>query len=157
VVLLERLAGQAAVGHHQMVLVLAVLERLIWAAAVRVDILLRLLASMVVTAAPVLSSLNATNNEGNMATKIYRLYGIDTAMHLLRPGAKWEITNSHFSNWEDPRPCPKWEEVLDTMEKIKAFEDSINTVWLPEQIEALTGQAEIQAQVDRIIEEQKAA
>jgi hypothetical protein len=108
-------------------------------------------------AAQVLSSSRPTNNEGNMDTKIYRLYGIDTAMHLLRPGAKWEITNSHFSNWEDPRPCPKWEEVLDTMEKIKAFEDSINTVWLPEQIEALTGQAEIQAQVDRIIEEQKAA
>ena len=92
-----------------------------------------------------------------METKIYRLYGIDTAMHLLRPGAKWEITNSHFSNWEDPRPCPTWQEVMETMEKIKAFEDSINTVWLPEQIEALTGQAEIQAQVDRIIAEQKAA
>ena len=103
------------------------------------------------------SSSRPINNEGNMATKIYRLYGIDTAMHLLRPGAKWEISNSHFTQWEDPRPCPKWEEVLDTMEKIKAFEDSINTVWLPEQIEALTGQAEIQAQVDRIIEEQKAA
>ena len=108
-------------------------------------------------AAQVLSSSRPINNEGLMETKIYRLYGIDTAMHLLRPGAKWEITNSHFSNWEDPRPCPKWEEVLDTMEKIKAFEDSINTVWLPEQIEALTGQAEIQAQVDRIIEEQKVA
>ena len=92
-----------------------------------------------------------------MTTKIYRLYGIDMAMHLLRPGAKWEISNSHFSNWEDPRPCPKWEEVLDTMEKIKAFEDSINTVWLPEQIEALSGQAKIQQQVDQIIEEQKAA
>ena len=71
--------------------------------------------------------------------KIYRMYGIDTAMHLLRPGAKWEITNSHFSRWDDPRPCPTWEEVLDTMEKIKAFEDSINTVWLPEQIEQARG------------------
>lgn len=67
--------------------------------------------------------------------KQYRLYGIDTAMHLLRPGASWEITNSHFSRWEDPRPCPTWDEVVDTMNKIKAFEDSINTVWLPEQIE----------------------
>lgn len=116
-----------------------------------------LMTAVAAQAAQVLSSSKQTNNEGNMATKIYRLYGIDTAMHLLRPGAKWEITNSHFSNWEDPRPCPKWEEVLETMEKIKAFEDSINTIWLPEQIEALTGQAEIQAQVDRIIEEQKAA
>jgi hypothetical protein len=43
------------------------------------------------------------------------------------------------------------------MEKIKAFEDSINTIWLPEQIEQLTGQMEIQKQVDAIIAEQKAA
>lgn len=94
-----------------------------------------------------------------METKIYRLYGIDTAMHLLRPGAKWEISNSHFTRWEDPRPCPKWEEVLDTMEKIKAFEDSINTIWLPEQIAEITGSehAQAQAQVNQIIEEQRAA
>ena len=72
-------------------------------------------------------------------TKIYQLYGIDTAMHLLRPGARWEISNSHFSVWEDPRPCPTWEEVMETMEKIKAFEDSINTIWLPDQVERLTG------------------
>lgn len=71
--------------------------------------------------------------------KIYRLYGVDTAMHLLRPGAKWEISNSHFSRWEDPRPCPTWEEVVDTMNKIKAFEDSINTIWLPEQITQIKG------------------
>jgi hypothetical protein len=25
--------------------------------------------------------------------KTYQLMGIDTAMHLLRPGAKWEISN----------------------------------------------------------------
>jgi hypothetical protein len=92
-----------------------------------------------------------------MTTKIYRLYGIDTAMHLLRPGAKWEISNTMFTRWDDPRPCPAWEEVKETMEKIKSFEDSINTVWLPEQIEALTGQMQVQADVDRIIEEQKAA
>jgi hypothetical protein len=75
-----------------------------------------------------------------MDTKIYRLVGIDTAMHLLRPGAKWEISNTMFTRWEDPRPCPTWEEVQETMEKIKAFEDSINTIWLPEQIEQITGQ-----------------
>jgi hypothetical protein len=92
-----------------------------------------------------------------METKIYRLYGIDTAMHLLRPGAKWEISNTYFSRWEDSRPCPTWQEVQDTMEKIKAFEDSINTIWLPEQIEQLTSQMEIQKQVDAIIEEQRAA
>ncbi len=69
-----------------------------------------------------------------MENKIYQLYGIDTAMHLLRPGARWEISNSSFTIWEDPRPCPTIEEVKETMEKIKQFEDSINTVWLPEQI-----------------------
>lgn len=69
--------------------------------------------------------------------KIYTLYGINTAMDMLRPGAKWEISNTTFTRWEDPRPCPTWEEVKDTMEKIKAFEDSINTVWLPEQIEEM--------------------
>jgi hypothetical protein len=75
-----------------------------------------------------------------MDTKIYTLFGIYTAMHLQRPGAKWEISNTMFTRWEDPRPCPTWKEVQDTMEKIKAFEDSINTIWLPEQIEQITGQ-----------------
>lgn len=78
-----------------------------------------------------------------MESKIYQLYGIDTAMHLLRPGAKWEISNTMFTRWEDPRPCPTMEEVMETMEKIKAFEDSINTIWTQEQIEQLRGQQEI--------------
>ena len=78
-----------------------------------------------------------------MDTKLYQLYGIDTAMHLLRPGAKWEISNTMFTRWEDPRPCPTMDEVLDTMEKIKEFEDSINTIWTQEQIEKMRGQQEI--------------
>ena len=78
-----------------------------------------------------------------MDTKHYQLYGIDTAMHLLRPGAKWEISNTMFTRWEDPRPCPTMEEVMETMEKIKAFEDSINTVWTEEQREQLLGQQKI--------------
>jgi len=78
-----------------------------------------------------------------MDNKTYMLYGIDTAMHLLRPGAKWEISNTMFTRWEDPRPCPTMEEVLETMEKIKAFEDSINTIWTQEQIEKMRGQQEI--------------
>ena len=84
-----------------------------------------------------------------MDTKIYRLYGIDTAMHLLRPGAKWEWTGGlGFTRWDDPRPKPSVEEVEETMEKIKAFEESINTVWLPEQIEEITGQ---QRQIEEAI------
>jgi hypothetical protein len=78
-----------------------------------------------------------------MDTKHYQLYGIDTAMHLLRPGAKWEISNTMFTRWEDPRPCPTMEEVLETMEKIKAFEDSIKTIWTQEQIEQMRGQQRI--------------
>lgn len=78
-----------------------------------------------------------------MDNKIYQLYGIDTAMHLLRPGAKWEISNTMFTRWEDPRPCPTMEEVMETMEKIKAFEDSINTIWTQEQIKELRGQQEV--------------
>ena len=72
-----------------------------------------------------------------MDTKIYQLYGIDTAMHLLRPGAKWEISNTTFTRWEDPRPCPTMDEVKETMEKIKAFEDSINTIFTEEQMKEL--------------------
>ena len=78
-----------------------------------------------------------------MDNKTYMLYGIDTAMHLLRPGAKWEISNTMFTRWEDPRPCPSMEEVMETMEKIKAFEDSINTIWTQEQLQQMRGQQEI--------------
>lgn len=69
-----------------------------------------------------------------METKLYRMYGIDVAMQLLRPGAKWEISNNIFTRWEDPRPCPSIEEVYWVMDKIREFEDSIPTVWLPEQL-----------------------
>ncbi len=79
--------------------------------------------------------------------KIYQLYGIDTAMHLLRPGAKWEISNTMITRWEDPRPCPTWEELMDTMEKIKAFEDSINTIFTEDQIEKITG---LQKQIEEV-------
>lgn len=72
-------------------------------------------------------------------TKIYQLYGIDTAMQLLRPNAKWEISNRSITKWEDDRPRPTWKEIDETMEKIKAFEDSIPTIWTTAQIEKLLG------------------
>lgn len=76
-----------------------------------------------------------------METKIYRIYGINTAIEVLRPGAKWEWTGGvGFTRWDDPRPCPTKEEVEDAMEKIKAFEESINTIYLPEQLEKMLGQ-----------------
>ena len=74
-----------------------------------------------------------------METKIYRFHGIDTAMFLLRPGSKWEWTGGvGFTRWDDPRPKPSVQEVEETMEKVKAFEESIKTVWLPEQIAEIT-------------------
>lgn len=82
-----------------------------------------------------------------MTQKIYQLYGIDTAMHLLRPGAKWEISNTMITRWEDPRPCPTWDELMDTMEKIKSFEDSINTIFTEDQIEKITG---LQKQIEEV-------
>jgi hypothetical protein len=45
-----------------------------------------------------------------------------------------------FTRWEDPRPCPTIEEVFATIDKIREFEDSIQTVWLPEQYAAIKGQ-----------------
>lgn len=77
-----------------------------------------------------------------METKVYRLYGIDAAMQLLRPNAKWEISNTMFTRWDDPRPCPSWEEVVWVMDKIKEFEDSIPTMWLPEDLAKMTGEIE---------------
>jgi hypothetical protein len=75
-----------------------------------------------------------------MDTKIYRFYGIDVAMQMLRPGAKWEISNNVFTRWEDPRPCPSIKEVYWVMDRIKEFEDSIPTIYLPEQLEAMNAQ-----------------
>lgn len=72
-----------------------------------------------------------------MQTKIYRLFGIDTAMYLLRPGAKWECDGQKFTRWEDERPCPTMKEVYETIDKIKAFEDSINTIYTAEQLKEM--------------------
>jgi len=69
--------------------------------------------------------------------KIYKFYGIDTAMFLLRPGASWECDGRKFTRWEDERPCPTIEEVYETIEKIKAFEDSINTIYTAKQLEEM--------------------
>lgn len=82
--------------------------------------------------------------------KIYTLHGVNTAVELLRPGAKWELSNTTFTRWDDPRPRPTWEEVKDTMDKIKAFEDSIKTVWLPEQLEQM---AQHNAQIKKALGE----
>jgi len=73
--------------------------------------------------------------------EIYRLYGVNVAMELLRPGAKYEISNTEITRWEDPRPRPTWEEIKETMDKLKELEDSVPTIWTEEQLKVISGQA----------------
>lgn len=81
--------------------------------------------------------------------KLYQMVGIDAAMHFLRPGAKWEFTGGvGFTRWDDPRPKPSIEEVFETIDKIRAFEDSINTIYLPEQLEQIEAQV---AELERAV------
>ena len=60
-------------------------------------------------------------------------------MELLRPGAKWEISNREITRWDDTRVPPTWDEIDDTMNKILEFEDSIPTVWTEEQLDEFLG------------------
>ncbi len=57
--------------------------------------------------------------------KTYVLVGVNTAISLLRPGAQYCLSNTQFIEWNDPRPAPSWEEIMDTVKKIKEFEDTI--------------------------------
>jgi hypothetical protein len=125
----EERQGQVVVEQVRLLIRLSVV--IVELLELEVAVVARALDITVATAAQASSSSKQT---GKPMKKIYKLYGIDTAMAMLRPGAKWEISNSHFTRWDDPRPCPTWEEVQDTMEKIKAFEDSINTIYTEEQM-----------------------
>jgi len=72
-----------------------------------------------------------------MMEKIYRLTGLDSAVEMLRPSAKWEITNHHFSKWDDDRPQPSMEEVKKVQKLAKEFEDKLDTIWTKEQLKEL--------------------
>lgn len=63
-----------------------------------------------------------------------RFAAIDVAISLLRPGARYQIGNSQFTIWDDPRPEPSWTEIMETVEKIRNFEQSINTIYLEDVI-----------------------
>lgn len=89
-----------------------------------------------------LSDTERTDLKKSIGRKIYRYYGISTAMDLLRPGARWEVKDDKITMWDDPRPCPSWDEINETIEKIKVFEDGINTIWLPKQIKQYEEQEE---------------
>lgn len=72
-----------------------------------------------------------------MKKMYYRLSGIFTAMEMLRPQAKWEMYNNKFVKWEDPRPQPTMEEIEKVKKLAKEFEDKVNPIFLPEQIEKM--------------------
>jgi hypothetical protein len=57
--------------------------------------------------------------------KTYTITGVNTAINLLRPGAKYALHNTNFIEWNDLRPAPTWEEIMETVKKIKEFEDTI--------------------------------
>ena len=72
--------------------------------------------------------------------KLYRLYGFNMAVQMLRPNANFKAANQQIVSWDDPRPCPTSKEINETLDKIMKFEDSINTIWLDKDIEKFTGQ-----------------
>jgi hypothetical protein len=47
----------------------------------------------------------------------YPVPGVDTAIQVLRPGARWDIENTTFIGWEDDegREPPTWQEIEDEM------------------------------------------
>jgi hypothetical protein len=62
--------------------------------------------------------------------KTYTLFCVHNAISLLRPGALYALSNTEFIEWNDPRPAPTWEEIEETLKKLKDFEDSINCIEL---------------------------
>jgi len=65
-----------------------------------------------------------------MAKRTYTITGVHTAINLLRPQAEYALSNTEFIIWKDPRPAPSFEEIQDTINKIREFEDSIPSVEL---------------------------
>lgn len=62
--------------------------------------------------------------------KTYVITGINTAISLLRPEAKYCLQNTNFIEWNDPRPAPTWDEIMETLTKIREFEDTIPSIEL---------------------------
>ena len=69
--------------------------------------------------------------------KIYRLSGIDSAIELLRPNAKWVLENGYFKEWNDSRPEPSIEEIKQVQKYAKEFENKVNTIWRKEDKEVI--------------------
>lgn len=84
-----------------------------------------------------------------MPEKIYRLTSLDAAIEMLRPNAKWEITNHEITVWDDPRPQPTMEEIRAVQKRAKEFENTLDTIWLNDKsYEFHQKQNEIQKHID---------
>lgn len=49
----------------------------------------------------------------------YPVPGIDTAIKVLRPGARWDLRNTEFVGWEDDegRDPPTWDEIQEEVRR----------------------------------------
>jgi hypothetical protein len=49
------------------------------------------------------------------------MYGVSDAVKKLRPGAHFELTNTQFTQWNDPAGTqpPSWEEIMAVVEEDK--------------------------------------
>ena len=49
----------------------------------------------------------------------YPIPGVDTAIRVLRPGARWDLSNTAFVGWEDDqgREPPTWEEIQEEVKR----------------------------------------
>ena len=49
----------------------------------------------------------------------YPVPGIDTAIRILRPNARWELQNRNFAIWEcdDGTEPPSWDEIIVEMQR----------------------------------------
>ena len=45
------------------------------------------------------------------------IFGIDVTIKKLRPGAKFTLTGTVFSEWEHQLPPPTWEEIIEQLNK----------------------------------------
>lgn len=52
------------------------------------------------------------------------LVSIDTAIKLLRPGAKFELNNKLFTRWDHDDDPPSWDEIEVMMRRIEKFIES---------------------------------
>jgi hypothetical protein len=55
------------------------------------------------------------------------MYGVSDAVKKLRPGAQFELTNTQFTEWNDPNGTnpPSWEEIMAIVEEDKKIFDSL--------------------------------